>query len=194
MNGHRILSLFFDYVDPASYLLELRLRRMEGPSTFGLAVEPFELSTPPAPLLDPQGPDFVSDWDAMVAAGKELGEDLKAPWIVPWTRKAHELAQQAEKEGCFREIHDTLYRAYLIEGLDIGRVDVLVDLAGRHGLDPMETKVVLDIDAHRNLVVEKRQVGLGVGVSKPPALVLDGRRLDGYPDDQTLSEFLKKSG
>jgi predicted DsbA family dithiol-disulfide isomerase len=131
----------------------------------------------------------------MEEAGKGLGIELTRPWIVPWSRKAHELAFLARKGGCFQEIHDTLFRAYLSEGVDIGRVDVLVELARRHGLDPMETKASLDVDLHRESVLKRRKDALDAGVTRPPALLWrQGRSLDGCPDDQTLREFLALNG
>ena len=190
MNGPADLRLFFDYVDPASFLLERRLRESVSSTAFVLVLEPFELSPPPTPLLDPEEGTWIRFWEAMEEEGKGLGVSLKRPWIVPWSRKAHELASVAEKEGCSLEIHDSLFRAYLSEGRDIGRVDVLVDLARKHGLDPMETKAALDVDAQRESVLEKRQRALDAGVTRPPTLVWQGRRMDGYPDDRTLREFL----
>ena len=104
----------------------------------------------------------------MEEEGKRLGVNLKLPWIVPWSRKAHELASVAEKEGCFLEIHESLFRAYLSEGRDIGRVDVLVDLARKSGLDPMEIKAALDVDAERDSVLERRKRALEAGGHEPP--------------------------
>ena len=193
MNDPRVLRLYYDYVDPASYLLEHRLRGLENATDFSLALEPFELSSPPSVLLDPGEDSWTRHWEAMEEASRGLGIDLRRPWIVPWSRKAHELALHARKEGCFQEIHNTLYRAYLSESLDIGRVDVLVDLARQHGLDPMDTKTALDVDLHRESVLKRRQDGLDAGITKPPTLLWQGRKMDGYADDRTLREFLTLS-
>ena len=190
MNNPGVLRLFFDYVDPASYLLDRRLRLLEKSGGFKLALAAFEISPPPGPLLNPEEGAWAQHWNSFEEAGRELEIELKRPWIVPWSRKAHELAFHARKEGCFPEIHETLFRAYLLEGLDIGRVDVLVDLGRKHGLDPTETKTVLDIDLHRASVLEARDEALKAGATQPPTLVFDGRRMDGYPDDDTLGTFL----
>ena len=190
MNGPIILRLFYDYVDPGSYLLEQRLRVLEGSTGISLVLEPFEILPPPSPLLDPEEEGWGRHWDAMMEASEPLGIELKRPWIVPWSRKAHELALYAEAGGCFRETHDTLYRAYLSEGMDIGRVDVLVNLARKNGLDPRETKAALDVDLHRESVLGKRNDALDLGVRSTPTLLWQGRKMDGYPDDQTLREFL----
>jgi predicted DsbA family dithiol-disulfide isomerase len=190
MNEPGILSLFYDYVDPASFVLENRLRKLESRGLFSLALEPFERSIPPAPLLDPEEAGMAGHWEAMIHDGGKLGLELARPWIVPWSRKAHELALQAKKEGCFQEIHEALFQAYLVEGLDIGRIDVLVDLGRRFGMDPTDTRAVLDVDLHTASVLEKRQRALRVGVAGPPTLRWQEESLVGYPDEKTLEEFL----
>ena len=190
MNHTRVLQLFFDYVDPACFLLEHRLRALAGKASFTLLLEPFEVSVPPTPLLDPERPEILRHWEEMMQEGTRLGLGLTRPWIIPWTRKAHELALSAKGKGCFQEIHDTLFRAYLVEGLDIGRVDILVSLAGKQGLDASETKAVLDIDQYLEAVEAKRQEARDRGVTQTPTLIWMGQQLSGYPDDATLREFL----
>ena len=190
MNDTRVLQLFFDYVDPACLILEQRLGGLAEKASFTLLLEPFEVSVPSTPLLDPERPEILRHWEEMKEEGTRLGLVLKPPWIIPWTRKAHELALYAEGKGCFQEIHDTLFRAYLVEGLDIGRVDILVSLARKQGLDASETKAVLDIDQYLETVEAKRHEALELGVTQTPTLVWMGKQLSGYPDDEALREFL----
>lgn len=190
MNDPRSLRLFYDYVDPASFLLERRLRRLEGPTTFFLKLEPMEISPPPSGMVDPEDPTWARHWARMEKEGQRLGIALRRPWIVPSSRKAHELALHAAREGCFPEIHDALFRAYLQEGLDIGRIDLLVDLARRQGLKGAEAKGALDVDLFRETLEEKRKEALEEGVTHPPALLWQGRIIPGYPDDDALNGVL----
>lgn len=190
MNDPRRLRLYFDYVDPASLLLERRLRSLEGPTTFFLDLIPFELAPPPTPRPPLEESITFQRWQELVDEGDPLGIRMKRPWLVPWSRKAHELAIHGEGKGCFRQIHDTLFRAYLVDGSDIGRVDVLVELAAKHDLDAMETKAALDIDLHGRAVEEARVAGREAGVREPPTLIWLDRTLTGYPDEEDLARFL----
>jgi len=185
-----MLRFFFDYVDPASLLLERHLRSMEGPTTFFLEPIPFELVPFPDPRPTLEESVTYRRWGELEKEGAAAGIRMRRPWLVPWSRKAHELALQAKSKACFREIHDTLFRAYLVDGLDIGRVDVLVELAAGHGLDAMETKAALDVDAHDSAVEEARATAREAGVEGPPTLVWLGRVLAGYPDREELARFL----
>jgi len=194
MNDPRALRLFFDYVDPACLLLDHRLRGLARETAFTLSVEPFEISAPPAPLFDPGEPEIVRHWEEMEEEGTRLGFGLTRPWIIPWTRKAHELAFYARKKDCFQVIHDALFRAYLVEGLDIGRVDILVSIAREQGLDASEAKAVLDVDQNLVKVVAKRQEARELGVTQTPTLLWRRQMLSGYPDDGALGEFLALGG
>ncbi len=185
------LRLYFDYVDAASYLLEARVRGLIASTTIpALILEPFEIRPPPSPLLDPDDPERERIRAHLVPEARELGLELKRPWIIPWTRKAHELALHGEANGCFHEIHRAIFRAYFGEERDIGRVDVLVEIARQTGLDPMETKAVLDVDRFRDQVEDKRRAALAAGVEDFPALKAGDEILGGYPDTRTLEGFL----
>ncbi len=190
MSRVETLHLFFDYVDPASFLLELRLRGLEETGTFSLLLEPFELRPPPAPLLNPEGPEWQARLHTVAPEAARAGVRFPPPRLIPWTRKAHELALHAGERGCFREVHDALFLACLLEGRDIGRVDVLVELAVGAGLERMETRAVLDVDRHRQEVENARERALGLGVSRVPTLHWRGRSLEGFPAEERLREFL----
>lgn len=190
-----VLHFFYDYVDPASYLLDLRL---EAPPEEGAAhVEhrPFELRRPPRPMLDPTDPRWVEYVDGMAAEAERLGAPFAPPDLVPWSRKAHELALHAREKGRFGPVHRALFHTHFAEGRDIGRVDVLVELATGAGLDRTETKAVLDVDRHLGALGELREAAERSGVRGVPTLRdADGTRvLEGYPDDETLEGFLRDS-
>jgi predicted DsbA family dithiol-disulfide isomerase len=190
MSAHGPLIFFYDYVDPASLFLEMRLREEGFIPGFDLVPLPFEVNPPPLPLLDPHDGEWREYWDRITEASAGSAPELSRPAIVPWTRKAHELALHAATLGSGPEIHETLFRAYLIEGRDIGRVDILVELAAEHGLDASDTKAVLDVDKHKDALEAIRSTGTREGVIKPPALLLNKRLLHGNPTPEELRSFL----
>jgi predicted DsbA family dithiol-disulfide isomerase len=74
-------------------------------------------------------------------------------------------------------------------GEDIGRVDVLVGIAGTLGLDPTETKAVLDVDRHAQDVATV-SAAAAVSVGEPPALSFGGRVLRGFHNRDAVRTFL----
>ncbi len=181
---------FFDYVDPLSFLVERRLAQAEASAGVRARRRPLELRPPPGPLLDPRDPAWRRYWEEVAEEARSEGLDLRQPDLVPWTRKAHELAFQAGEEGKFDEVHLTLFRAFLLEGRDIGRVDVLADLARSHGLDWTATRTALDVDKHAGAVSEARQEAERLGVRGVPTLLAGERRLEGLPDPAAILALL----
>lgn len=185
------VRFYFDYVDPGSLLVERQLAALE--SERGLRVEriPFEVRPPPAPLIDPRSPEWRSFWERARRAAAARGVSLGEPRIVPWTRKAHELALHAREEDRFPALHGALFEAFLLDGRDLGRVDVLLDLAVRHGLDLSRTKAVLDVDRHAPAVTGARMQAERLGVRGVPTLLAAHGSLAGSHDEVAVFAFLQ---
>jgi predicted DsbA family dithiol-disulfide isomerase len=186
------VRLYFDYIDPGSLLLERRL--MRAVAERGVSVErvPFEVRPPPEALIDPASDAWLRYWAAIAPEVGEEGLELRSPTPVPWTRKAHELGLHAKEKGLFEEVHGVLFRSLLEEGRDLGRVDVLVELAGQCGLEPGETKAALDVDHHTSELERLRSVGEAEGVRGVPTLVFGDRVLEGIPSIPELNAFLEE--
>lgn len=185
------IRFFFDYLDPFSYLEELELRALEEEGGVPEVTRiPLEMRPPPHPLLDPDGEEWRRLWKDAEAAAATLGMRLTAPTMVPWTRKAHELVLHAEEKGLKARAHLAVFEAVFREGADVGRVDVLVSIAGSLGMDPTEAKVVLDVDRHAAAVVALETLTSAVGVATIPALQREGRTLQGFHNRDALRTFL----
>ncbi|MFW6199286.1 MAG: DsbA family oxidoreductase [Gemmatimonadota bacterium] len=180
------VRLHQDYVDPASYLVHSILRRMEA------EVEPraLELRPPPDPLIDAGDREWSRYLAEMAERAEELGIPFRPPRLVPWTRKAHELALHAREKGCVAEMDRRIYDTYFAEGRDIGRLDVLVEVAISVGLDATETKAALDVDRHAARLDQERRNALGAGVRGVPTLVLGDRTLEGFHREEEIRTFL----
>ena len=189
MNGPA--RFFYDYIDPLSYLLEMRLQALE--SELGISVErhPFELRAPPAKLIDPEDPLCMARVEAArrEAAGTQVHVAL--PELIPWTRKAHELALHGREKERFDDVHRAIFRASVENGLDVGRVDVLVGIARDLGFDATETKAVLDVDRHTAVVDGLRGEAERLGVRGVPTVLHEGQLIEGWMDDGALRARLR---
>ena len=185
------VRFFFDYVDPGSWLVERMLG--EAAPGLGLAVErvPFEVTPPPAPLVSPRTDAWRRFWDGARAAAADEGVALADPRLVPWTRKAHELALHARAQGVFDGVHHALFTTFLVEGRDLGRVDVLLEVATKQGLDLTATKAVLDVDRHTPEVAAARVEAERLGVRGVPTLLADHGRLEGFRGRDATLAFLR---
>jgi predicted DsbA family dithiol-disulfide isomerase len=181
--------LYFDFVDPGSFLLLRRLDSLD----VEYALEGFEMRPPTTPPVDASDPSWMGYWDSVAPSLRKLDVEPVAPARVPWTRKAHELvlhAGQAGEPGAEGRLVKRLFRAFVERSVDLGRIDLLVGLAEEEGLDRTETRAVLDVDRYRDAVDDRRRAAVERGVRGVPTLLQGGRRLEGLHDVNTLRTFI----
>jgi predicted DsbA family dithiol-disulfide isomerase len=71
------------------------------------------------------------------------------------------------------------------------REQQLVALAGRIGLDETAFARALHEHVYAARVDADLQVGLKKGIRGSPAILVNGRRIDGVPDARTLTEYVE---
>ncbi len=182
---------YFDYVDPLSYLMEIELGEAEERLGLGVARTPFELRPPPEPMLDAGDRAWQARWEAAARQAGPGGLQIGPPRLVPWTRKAHELVLYAGEHDLGARAHHSLFDRVLRDGADVGRIDVLVELAVELGLDRTDTKASLDVDRHAAAVVRARQDGIEAGVLAPPALVGPHGAVEGFRNAREIVKFFR---
>ena len=185
----RIARFWFDYADPLSFLMERTLAALEAETGAPVERVGLELNPPPAPLLESGAGPWLARWKEARAAAPGLA--LASPRIVPWTRKAHELALEAREQGRFEPVHRALFEAFHLHGRDLGRVDVLLEIAVRCELELSHTKAVLDVDRHTEAVESARAEAERLGVAGVPALLAADRTLSGIQDRDTILALLR---
>ncbi len=188
----RTRVFFFDFTDPGSYLASHLLD--EGGVAGRWEWRGLELRPPPRALVDPTDPDWRS-YHALIAdsAGKR-GLPMSTPRFVPWTRKAHELAEFAREQDCYQAVKRTLFEAHFVDRTDIGRIDLLVEIAGAAGLDRSGARAALDVDRHAATVLRHRELAKKWDVEEVPAVVHGTRRIEGLKSPARLLEWTRRVG
>ncbi len=168
--------------------LERALERIGDEIPVELHFEPFELN----PTLAPEGADAAEYLrakyglspeqlaknranirDRGAAVGFAFGERAHV-WN---TFDAHRLLYWAGLEGKQRELKHALLRAYHGEGRNPGTHDVLVELAGEVGLDPLHAKAILETDEYAAEVRERERHWQQLGIHSVPAVIVNDRHL-----------------
>ena len=168
--------------------LERALERIGDDIPVELHFEPFELN----PTLAPEGADAAEYLrakyglspeqlaknranirDRGAAVGFAFGERAHV-WN---TFDAHRLLYWAGLEGKQRELKHALLRAYHGEGRNPGTHDVLVELAGKVGLDPLHAKAILETDKYAAEVRERERHWQQLGIHSVPAVIVNDRHL-----------------
>lgn len=183
-----VLILHHDITAPRSALAVLRLQRVadlghpvvfQGIDVLGLAV------ALPVTL------DQLAELEQVVGRAAALGLEMRRPSLRPPTLDAHLVGGHAEQVGLGAAWRVACLTAYWTGGADISDHAVLLDLAGRVGLDREAVGAVL-ADKHardelRATMLARRAFGVG-GV---PVLEVNGTLLSAEVDDATLLELVR---
>src|SRR5690606_8899894 len=137
------VTLFSDFSCPYSYVMETALRRVNA-SEIEIVYRAYELYPAPSELPPPEPGSTIPEGLRILVEEEEL--PLGEVAFRPRTRKAHEAARFARERGREAEMRERILAAYWGEGRDIGRIDVLMEVAAEAGLDPEELKIALDLD------------------------------------------------
>lgn len=144
--GEDAVEVFFygDYVCPFSYVADARLRRLREEDP-GVSVHWRPLSIHPAVPADGLPVDQLGyepgEWTRVSREVRSQAEELGVPVDLPdFIANSHEALQAGEfaKDvggDAFRRAHQAIFRAYLVEGKNIGRRDVLLEVCEGAGLD-----------------------------------------------------------
>ena len=191
------IDIWFDFIDPASVLLmlEIETATIEGmPWTRECEMRwlPLELRPPSTPLVGIDAAAIAPLWEEARPIAAHAGVELAPPALVPWTRKAHELIAHAAEQDLSTAtiLRLAVAKAYAIQGRDIGRVDVLVEIGIEHGLDRTETKAVLDVDRYEGAVAAMMSAAAGAQVTRTPTIVTGAQRFEGFHNRIALGTLL----
>lgn len=184
------LDIFSDPICPWCYIGKARLwaaleQRPDHP--FVIEWHPFMLN----PAMPPEGMDrreyLVTKFGGTEGLAKayvpiqETAEALGLPFNLgaiertPSTLDAHRLIHWAGLEGRQNAAVDGLFKAYFVEGRDIGDRAVLTGIAGEAGLDAAMIARLLDSDADREAIQTRDSEMRARGLGGVPAFII-GRK------------------
>ncbi len=188
------IDIISDVVCPWCYIGKRRLeaalaQRAEGEAQPAIRWLAFQLNPDiPAGGVDRRsyleqkfgGPERAKQIYARInAAGDEVGIAFDFERIVrqPNTFDAHRLLAWAQDLEPQRSdlLVERLFRAYFIEGIDIGDVDALAALAGDSGFDAAAARAWLASDAGDTAVEAEERRARALGVSGVPFFVFNQR-------------------
>jgi predicted DsbA family dithiol-disulfide isomerase len=110
------------------------------------------------------------------------------------SRLAQELAKWAESEGRGDPFHEAVFRAYFVDGKNIGRVDELVALAKSVGLPGREARSVFELRTFKEAVDSDWLRSHALGIEGVPTFVVNSQATVGFQPYEVLEKFLKTCG
>lgn len=204
------LDIVSDVVCPWCYVGKRRLERAIAMLSPGVRVNvtwrPYELN----PWLPPEGMDrqeyrrakFGSiersrALDArLIAAGDAEGIafDFERIGRTPNTRNAHRLIWLAQRAGKQDTLVEALFRAYFVQGTDVGDLDALVAIAESAGLNASDARQFLSGNEGRTEIEAEEDRYRALGIDGVPSfLVADQVIFSGAGDPRLLADAIQSA-
>lgn len=109
------------------------------------------------------------------------------------SRLAQELGAWADTQKGGDAIHDAIFRAYFVDGLNIGDVEVLVGLAKKVGLPEDKAREVLEKRTFKPAVDADWEKSREYGVTGVPTFVAGGYGVVGAQPYEALEQLAKQA-
>ena len=110
------------------------------------------------------------------------------------SRRAQELAKWAESKGLGDAFHEAVFRAYYVEGMNIGKIDELARIAGSSGLDEKEARSALKNRTYEGAVDADWSRCRTLGITAVPTFMTGTRRIVGAVAYEVLERFISDAG
>ena len=189
-----MLEILFisDYVCPYCLVAKEALKQaiQENGTEATITWQPYELTMEPKPRVDTYNDaSRKRKYKVLVEPCKQLGLDMKLPPNVvprPYTRLAFEGWYFACDQGKGDAYNDLMYKAYFVDEMDIGDIEVLTKLAESLGLDGAAFKQALETGTYSEK--EKAAVAYAKSELKPkgvPTIYINGVKV-------SVSEYTKE--
>src|SRR5438067_3088280 len=195
-----VFEVFSDYVCPWCYLVSARVARLK--QEHGVKVElvhfPLHPETPPEgkslqELFAGRGYDIASMQAQMRARMQAEGLPYGDRKMTYNSRLAQELGKWADTQPGGEAIHDALFRAYFVDGRNIGDAEVLVQIAESVGLPGDKAREVLDKRSFKGAVDADWQKSREYGVTGVPTFVSGGRGVAGAQPYEVLEQLIERA-
>jgi predicted DsbA family dithiol-disulfide isomerase len=141
-----------------------------------------------------EGIDRVGD--RIVAVGKAVGIGFAFERIAiqPNTLDAHRVISWAQARGGAEDVVERLFRAYLVEGRNVGDRATLVDVAGEAGFDRDAAIAMLESDHGAAEIAAMDRRVRELGVNGVPFFIFDGKvAVEGAQEPELLVDAMLQS-
>ena len=190
------VQVWSDFVCPFCMIAEQPL--LDAVQAFGMPVDiewmPFELRPYPVPTLSPEDPYLQTVWTQSVyPVAARFGVKLRLPSVSPqpYTALAWQGYQFARAHGQGHAYNDRVLRAFFQEDQDIGRIEILTEIAQQAGLDAIAFEAALKNGGYRDAHEQALSMAHAQGVNSVPAFRIGRHWLPGVQDAATLERALR---
>lgn len=131
----------------------------------------------------------------LTTRGREAGLDYRFDRaLVTNTRRAHQLSHFAAEHGRQQDVVHRLFRAFFTDGLNVGDIQVLADIAAEAGLDRAAALAALESGEFAGAVDADLAEAQSLGISGVPFFVFNRTlAVSGAQSEATFLQALEQS-
>jgi len=152
--------------------------------------------TPPAGVLLSErfkGYDLSSFYEQLRARGQEVGVVFGNRTLLSNSRASLMVSEFARDKGQYNSFHENIFHSYFTEGLDIGNLDVIANVAEKSGLDNKEILSAIKDGRYESRLNDARKEGQLIGLMGVPTFILNNKhKIVGAQPIETFRDFLGK--
>jgi predicted DsbA family dithiol-disulfide isomerase len=138
------------------------------------------------------GVDMKERYAGLNKAGEPYGIKFGERTFLSNSRPSLEAGEYARDKGRYHEFHDRVFRAYFSELLDIGDINVLLDLAAQTGLDAQELKRALGEGAYASRLDDAMREAAQYEITAVPTFIVNEKhKIVGAQSLSTFRDRLK---
>jgi len=193
------IIIYSDYLCPFCFLGKELVKRLQKKFELNILWKPYELH----PNIAQNLPNFDSGYIQMMWANvKRIAQayevEINLPKYIAPSRKALKTAEFARKfnNDKFEECHDRIFNAYFLEGKNINKDEVLLNIIEEIGLDPIELKEAWNDKTFLKIIRKSIKELHSVGITGVPAFFIgneEPRIVVGAQPQELLERVIKKS-
>ncbi len=187
------IHVYSDYVCPYCFLGEHVLEKAIAGKEVQVEWMPFELRPEPTPTLLPEGDYLQNTWkNSVYPMAAELGVEIVLPSVSPqpYTHLAFEGYQYAKEHGKGAAYTHRMFTAFFQEEQDLGKIEVLTQLAGELELDTNAFREALESRKYKDKHQQELRKSAQLGIHAVPTFIIGNKMIPGLPHEEGLARLI----
>ena len=197
MYESQLFEIFYDYVCPWCYFITGCIEKLHREFQIDIRWTAFQLhpeTSEEGHSLDVLFADQNVDFGKIMIVQKRVAKRLGLPFgdfrTIYNSRLAQELGKLAESKGKGYKFHKALFRAYFVEGKNIGKTPVLVEVAESINIDGNEAKKIIRNRTYKDATDLDCKRSRALNITVAPTFLMNNQILVGAQKYETLENFL----
>ena len=189
------VTVYYDYICPFCYLGTKRILKLS--TEFDLKIEWKGIEIHPE--FPPEGKKRLktiksrSFAKTVYTMAAEDSIEIKLPGFATNSRKALEASEFAKSKGKFEVFHQAVYEAYLVEGVNIGELENVINIGKKAGLNREELEENLVNGYMFNRIESNKKDAKDNLILGVPTFVFGNFPMYGNQSTDTMRQIIQRS-